>query len=303
MDRNGQSKDLKISVVIPVYNDPESLELCLQALKKQTLHQNQFEVIVVNNGQVGSIKRGEEWASNVTCCHEPIPGSYAARNRGATVARGKMLAFTDADCIPDPGWLEQAMNCFSQTGCDMIGGAIDLFKRDRGSNLAYIYERHHLFTQKTNVEQGVSVTANFFIKREAFEEADGFNASIKSMGDMEFTGRCTENGLSLVYSGAAKVRHPARATVSEVMKRRRRIVCWKTIHSGLAGRGKRIRLMRLALIRVFFGVRHFLKKKPKNGKLQDMVRLKWMIAIVTVYELFVRLTIAAGFIDPNEVRQ
>jgi len=303
MDRKGQSNDLKISVVIPVYNDRESLELCLQALKKQTLQQNQFEVIVVNNGLVGSIRQGKEWGSNVTCCHEPMPGSYAARNRGASVARGSVLAFTDADCIPDPRWLEHAMNCFSQTGCDMIGGEIDLFKRDHGSSLAYIYEKHHLFKQKTNVEQGVSVTANFFIKREAFEEAGGFNASIKSMGDMDFTGRCTENGHKLVYSGEAKVRHPARATVSEVIKRRRRIVCWKTIHSGLAGKGKRIRLVRLALIRALFGARHLLKKKTKNGKLPDRVRLKWMIAIVTGYELFVRLTIAAGFIDPHEVRQ
>jgi len=303
MDHNGRSNDLKISVVIPVYNDRESLELCLQALKKQTLHQNQFEVIVVNNGPEGSIKRGEEWASNVTCCHEPMPGSYAARNRGASVARGKVLAFTDADCIPDPRWLENAMYCFGQSGCDMIGGSISLFKKDQGSNLAYIYEMHHLFKQKTNVEQGVSVTANFFIKREAFEEAGGFNASIKSMGDIEFTGRCTENDLSLVYSEAAKVRHPARSTVSEVIKRRRRIVCWKTIHSGLDGKDKRSVLVRLAVIKLFFGTLHFLRKKPKSEKIMDAVRLKWMIAIVTGYELFVRLTIAAGFIDPYEVRQ
>jgi|GEM_PF-508336 len=303
MEHNGQSKDLKISVVIPVYYDRESLELCLQALKKQTLQKNQFEVIVVNNGPVGSIKRGEEWASNVTCCHEPMPGSYAARNRGASVAHGSVLAFTDADCIPDPRWLEQALDCFRQTGSDMIAGAIDLFKRDKGSKLAYIYEKHHLFKQKTNAEQGVSVTANFFIKREAFEEAGGFNASIKSMGDMEFTGRCTENGLSLVYSGAAKVRHPARATVSEVMNRRRRIVCWKTIHNGLAENDKRFSLVRLAVIKVLYGLRNVLRKKPKEGGVPGRIRLMWMIAVVTGYEFFVRLNIATGLIDPYEVRQ
>lgn len=260
MDFNGQSKELKISVIIPVYNDLESLELCLAALKEQTLPRNVFEVIVVNNGPVDSITQSDEWASHVVVCHESLPGSYAARNKGASLARGKLLAFTDADCIPEPRWLEYALECFSQTGCDMIGGEIELFKTGPGSNLAYIYEKHHLFKQKTNVEQGVSVTANFFIRRAAFEEAGGFNAEIKSMGDMEFTGRCTERGLNLIYSEKAKVRHPARASVRAVIKRRHRIVCWKTIHGGLAGKGKGIRLVRLSLIKLLFGLQKTIKK-------------------------------------------
>lgn len=303
MDYKELTMVLKVSVIIPVYHDQESLELCLDALKRQTLQQNEFEVIVVNNGPVNSIKRSKEWAPNVTCCHESMPGSYAARNKGASIAQGMLLAFIDSDCIPGPGWLEYALECFRQDGCDMVGGAIELFKPIPGSNLAYIYEKNHLFIQKSNVEKGVSVTANFFIKREAFEESGGFNAEIKSMGDIEFSRRCTQKGLNLFYSGEAKVRHPARATVSEVLKRRRRIVCWKAIHSDLVGKGKRVRLVRLALIRAYYGARHFVKKKPKNKRFPDMIRLKWMIAVVTVYEFYVRLNVASGIIDPYEVRQ
>jgi len=88
-----------------------------------------------------------------------------------------------------------------------------------------------------------------------------------------------------------------------VLNRRRRIVCWKTIHAGLAAKGKKIRLIRLTLIVSFFGGRDFLRKKAKSGNFNDHFRLKMMIALVTMYEFTVRLSIAANFLDPYKVRQ
>ena len=120
---------------------------------------------------------------------------------------------------------------------------------------------------------------------------------------MEFTGRCTESGLKLVYSEMAKVRHPARVSISDVLKRRRRIVCWKTIHGGLDGKGKRIRLLRLAIIRALFDFRSFIRKKPKKGNVADTLRFQWMIAIVATYEFYVRLKISIGAMDPRDVRE
>ena len=59
----------------------------------------------------------------------------------------------------------------------------------------------------------------------------------------------------------------------------------------------------MALIRALFGFHSFIRKKTTNGSLPDTLRLKWMILLVTVCETFVRLNIAAGYIDPYEVRQ
>src|ERR1041385_9155423 len=101
-----------VSVVIPVLGDAERLALCLDALDRQTLPANRFEVIVVDNASdrdeaIAAVVA--EHAPRFRLLHEPRPGSYAARNRAIADARGTIIAFTDADCIPRPDWLERGI--------------------------------------------------------------------------------------------------------------------------------------------------------------------------------------------------
>ncbi len=57
------------------------------------------------------------------------------------------------------------------------------------------------------------------------------------------------------------------------------------------------------MIKLYFGFSSLIRKKPKSGNMSDMLRLKLMIAVVTIYVFFVRLSIAGGVINPHEVRQ
>jgi len=95
-----------VSVIIPVYNDPERLKTCLQALEEQTYPQSSYEVIVVDNGSDESIEPIVTEFNQAKAGYEPHPGSYAARNKGLSLARGEVIAFTDADCIPALDWIE-----------------------------------------------------------------------------------------------------------------------------------------------------------------------------------------------------
>src|ERR1041384_5139232 len=93
-----------VSVIVPVWNDAERLGHCLHALEKQTYPAESYEVIVVDNGSTDSVACLVAAYGRARLVSEQRPGSYAARNTGLNLARGQVIAFTDADCLPAPDW-------------------------------------------------------------------------------------------------------------------------------------------------------------------------------------------------------
>ena len=97
-----------VSVIIPVLERYEALGGCLRALAGQSYPPDRIEILVVDNGR---IPRAEEALGGgrgpVRFLHEPVKGSYRARNRGLREARGSIYAFTDSDCIPDRDWIRR----------------------------------------------------------------------------------------------------------------------------------------------------------------------------------------------------
>ncbi len=100
-----------VSVIVPVYNHAEHLKLCLGALDNQTYPKNCYEVIVIDNGSddLENIKQIVNQYTQTTFTSESKPGSYAARNQGLSIVKGEIIAFTDADCIPNNNWLEKGV--------------------------------------------------------------------------------------------------------------------------------------------------------------------------------------------------
>ena len=70
---------------------------------------DRFDVVVVDNASTEDVAAAVPADERFTLLVEPRRGSYAARNTGLGVARGEVLAFTDADCRPDPDWLTEAV--------------------------------------------------------------------------------------------------------------------------------------------------------------------------------------------------
>ena len=109
----------QVAVVIPVWNGRTILGRCLDALERQTLPRERFDIIVVDNGSTDGTADIARGYANVTVLEEPTPGSYAARNTALADVRAPITAFTDADCIPDPDWLVRVLEaaaaaCFAK---------------------------------------------------------------------------------------------------------------------------------------------------------------------------------------------
>jgi len=114
-----------ISVVVPTYNRLESLALCLRALAELDYPRDRFEVVVVDDGSPVSVRplvdelRG---TLDVRVVVQSNVGPAAARNRGASVAEGEFLAFTDDDCRPDARWLKRLTSELLDAPDCIVGG-------------------------------------------------------------------------------------------------------------------------------------------------------------------------------------
>lgn len=202
-------------MIVPVYNDLAGLSRCVEHLERQT---RPAEIIVVDNGSDESERVDAADFPTVRVVFEGREGSYAARNAGIRAATGRVIAFTDADCLPAPGWLEAGTAALDRDAADLVGGAITVFPEEASHpRAAELYEMKHAFPQQTYVQElGFAATANLLVRRSVFEAVGPFREDLRSGGDLEFGRRATSAGFRIVFEPEAVVAHPARSTFAEL---------------------------------------------------------------------------------------
>lgn len=224
-----------VSVIVPVLDGARTIGALLDAVAAQ-VGAPEHEVIVVDNGSTDAtpdVASSHPLAPRVV--HEQRRGSYAARNTGIQSAHADILAFTDADCVPQPGWLAAGVAAF-ETGADLVGGAIAPLRSSSPSRWER-YDRAMYLRQQDHVEdEGFAATANLFVRRPILEALGGFDASLLSGGDFDFGKRATAAGFRLIYSADAVVQHRPRTTLRETWKLHRRLGAGFAV---LARRGQR----------------------------------------------------------------
>ena len=207
------------SVVVPTYQRPDLLDRCLAALVAQDFPQDCYEIIVVDDAASAETARQvARWQRNspVTLRYLPMReaarhGPAAARNCGWRNACGAIIAFTDDDCVPDPGWLRAGVTAL--TAPDACASAPPLVG-GWGRTIVPIppdptdYER-----DAAGLGRAEALTANAFYHRDALAAVGGFDerfrAAWREDSDLLFT--LLERGARIVPIPAAIVVHPVRA--------------------------------------------------------------------------------------------
>lgn len=217
-----------VSVIVPVFNDAERLRICLEKLEQQTYPQHLYEVIVVDNGSDVPPQVQEVVAlfHRATFASEDTPGSYAARNRGIAIAKGEVIAFTDADCIPALDWIEKGVETLLKVpNCGLAVGQIHLlFENPTRTTLVELYESLTAFRQAEYVQKYKGgATANLFTFKQVIDRVGVFNAKLKSGGDLEWGRRVHALGYQQVYASEACVSHPARSSLTQLQRKVRRV--------------------------------------------------------------------------------
>lgn len=190
----------KASIVIPVYNEAGELEKVLNALKNQTFPQEEFEVIVVDNGSTDHTKelvdryKGVRYILQV----EYLNSSYSSRNRGIEAANGEVVILLDGTVIPEKDWLEEGLQCMEREGADIVTSKVCFDFEDKVTG-AKLYDSNNATTSKQVENRGVAVTASLFVKAVLFDELGKFAEGAKTAEDGIWTWKATQNGYKLVF--------------------------------------------------------------------------------------------------------
>ena len=219
-----------VSVIVPVYNDAAGIEIALNALIVQTYPHDVYEIVVADNGSTDEtpkvVRQFQEQHPDLIrlVVEDQIQSSYAARNRGIQAARGEILAFTDADCIPTATWLETGIRAVEEQSAACGGGRLTFtYTSDRPNVYEYFDSARKLKQESYVKNAGYAATANFFARKRLFQEYGLFRSDLVSGGDYEFGRRVTGQGEKIVYIPDAAVRHPARSTFKAIYKKSKRI--------------------------------------------------------------------------------
>lgn len=199
---------VEVSVVVPTYRRSRLLARCLAALREQELPPDRFEIIVADDGgdeATRSVVEESLRAGGANCRYLAVSGRHgpaAARNLGWRAARSAVVAFTDDDCLPQPGWLKAGLEAMTE-GVDAVSGRIVMPLRKRPTD----YER-----DASGLTTGEFVTANCFCRKSALELVGGFDERFTSAwredSDLQFS--LLARGAAIVRAEAAVVLHPVR---------------------------------------------------------------------------------------------
>ncbi len=200
------SQPLLFSVIVPTRHRNDSLAACLERLAPgaQSLPADQYEVIVTDDGSQSTagpmLREKFPWARWVA---GPRQGPAANRNCGARLARGQWLAFTDDDCLPEPGWLEAyAAAIQAHRGEPVLEGSVHAGR-----------PRRSLGEISPTKDSGSKMwSCNFAIPRSLFQSLGGFDERFPhaDLEDVELSVRIRKAGHALVFVPAASVCHPWR---------------------------------------------------------------------------------------------
>jgi glycosyltransferase involved in cell wall biosynthesis len=215
---------MSVSIVIPSYNRPDRLALCLSALAK--LDGGPYEIVVVDDGSAEPLAPVcAQYGANVRCIRQENAGPAKARNTGARAAGGDFIAFTDDDCQPAPGWIRALLAAHAGDPLRLVGGRVDnlltgnVFAAASQSLCDYLYDYF-------GADAGAApffTSNNMGCARRRFEEIGGFDETfpLAAAEDREFGMRWRETGGQLVYAPEAVVGHAHHLTLGRFWRQHR----------------------------------------------------------------------------------
>ena len=239
----------RISVVVCSLNGEDRLGRCLEALAAQ--RHEAFEVIVVDDGSTDATGSIALAAGARVVHHETPRGLSAARNAGIDEARGAIVAFTDDDCEPSPGWLDALERTYAEHGAGRVcgvGGIVEAAgpsgpmlrylqlnnplepveaELDSSRSVGQRFARYVLRNLNQRRDRGIRdvrslVGANMSFPRAALEAVDGFDERFTFGSDDEDVCRRLRARFGerpLLVNPEAAVRHWFQPSLRDTLRR------------------------------------------------------------------------------------
>lgn len=188
-----QTKEPRVSVIIPAYNEENYITKTLEALRLQDYPN--YEVLVVNNAstdRTAEVVSAFIFRNGLTfkfrLLHEKRQGTQFARECGRKFATGGIIAQLDADCLPPRQWISTGVGLLHAKNAAAVAGPYDYFDGKRFVRM-FTYISQLLILQPLNTliqffrRGGVAIGGNMFIRASILERAGGYNTALRFYGD------------------------------------------------------------------------------------------------------------------------
>ena len=219
-----------VSIVIPTFNGANRIGNCLDALRDQATRWN-AEILVIDDGSTDNTGEVVRHYSDVRLITQTNAGPAAARNRGASEARGAILLFTDDDCVPTPNWLHAMLEPFQDP--EVVGAKGVYRSRQKSIAARFVqieYEdRYRLMAGFPYIDFVDTYSAAF--RRERFLEMGGYDTSfpVACAEDIELSYRMSARGWKMKFVPDAIVYHTHPNSFSRYLKKKYKFAFWRVL--------------------------------------------------------------------------
>ncbi|MBP9773979.1 MAG: glycosyltransferase family 2 protein [Candidatus Peribacteraceae bacterium] len=173
---------LRISVVIPAYNEERYIWPCLESIL-MFANPDLLEIIVVDNASTDRTAELAEKFPGVRVVYEPRKGTSFARQRGLEEATGDYIAFIDADSMIPAHWFTIVRHVFtSDPGLVCLSGPY-IYHDLSGWEKSFVAMWSPLHQLTYKYTKSFIIGGNFIAKRNVLKEMGGFDTSITFYGD------------------------------------------------------------------------------------------------------------------------
>lgn len=190
-------KKMKISVIIPAFNEEKYIVSCLEGLVNQRIKEK-FEVILVDNN---STDRTQELARKyikklpLKIVVEKKRGRGSARGTGFKLAKGEILISTDADCVVPPNWIQTIVHYLENEEVVAVTGVCKFFDGPWSARVILSHLLPLIIGLYRLVFGHYWLSGyNFAIKRWVYLKSGGFNANLNAQEDTELAFRVKKIG-------------------------------------------------------------------------------------------------------------
>ena len=222
--------NLKISVIIPVYQDEKGLADTVNSMLAQDFPKQWYEIIIVDNNSKDGTKQAamelqKAYPDLIKVVHQDqIQSSYAARNAGVKAAKGEICCFIDANMTADTKYLARVLRHFeNDEELDYMGCRIQVVCNGKRTLSDWYNLRYDFQIEKYFKKDHFVVTACLSARKRVFERVGFFDKRLESSGDKEFGQRVYAAGLKQHYDDSLVLFHPSRSTYASIIKKYKRI--------------------------------------------------------------------------------
>jgi GT2 family glycosyltransferase len=255
-----------VSVIVCSYNGAKTLAECLESLGR--IDYPHYEVILVDDGSTDNTREIAARFPNVRYVYQTNHGLSHARNHGAAIAKGKIFAYTDSDCMADPDWIYYLLSTLLSGNYAGVGGP-NVSPPAQNWVQACVAAApggpSHVLLTDTVAEHIPGCNMAWY--RWTFENVGGFDPEYHKAGDdVDFCWRVQQAGHAIAFSPTAVVWHHRRFTLRAFRKQQE-------------GYGEAESMLRFKHL-VFFGPTGSAKWR---GQIYGTPRFSWFINRPIIY--------------------